>query len=70
MQMQWRKMSTAPKDDHTQVLLTDGVYVYIGYWNGHSWDDGDYRDDLGDMVAWMPLPPITRTVKMRAKHGD
>lgn len=64
-------MDSAPKD-HTDVLVTDGDYVYVAHWRDdlEYWTDGEYN--LGDkgIVAWMPLPPITRTVKMRAKNGN
>jgi len=62
----WQDISTAPKDGFGKgmftgtrgpyVLLSDGNSTHIGFWNGHSWDDGDYYDDLGAMTHWMPLP--------------
>lgn len=44
-----------------EILLCDeDGSIYIGFWNGRSWDDGDFHDDLGDMEYWLPLPKIPR----------
>ncbi len=63
--MKWRPIKTAPKGsgeyplrNSPSVLLTDGEYIHIGFWNGVSWDDGDYFNDLGEMTHWMPLPKL------------
>lgn len=62
----WQDISTAPKQGGSrmlgcetgpEILLWDGEYVRLGFWNGRSWDDGDYHADLGEMTHWMPLPP-------------
>lgn len=56
--MEWQDISTAPKDK-TSILLFDGFssgLPVIGFWNGRSWDDGDFFDDLGGFTHWMPLP--------------
>jgi hypothetical protein len=63
---EWQPIETAPKDGFGKgiftgtkgpmVLVTDGTGPYIAFWNGRSWDDGDYHDDLGEMTHWMPLP--------------
>ena len=60
---QWQPIETAPKDTSKAaptrvVLLTDGEDIYLGFWNGRSWDDGDFRDNLGEMTHWMPLPEL------------
>ena len=51
----WRPIETAPKDK-TILLHMKGGGIDIGFWNGRSWDDGDYYDDMGEMTHWMPLP--------------
>jgi hypothetical protein len=65
--MTWLPIESAPKDGDGRlrgmetgptVLLSDGGKVpYIGFWNGVSWDDGDWNNDMGEMTHWMPLPP-------------
>lgn len=62
---EWQPIKTAPKSGEpwparttTEVLLTDGNSIYLGFWNGHSWDDGDFHDDMGEMTHWMPLPEL------------
>lgn len=62
--MNWQKIETAPKGDGIypvldpiKILVWDGAYIYIAFWNGISWDDGDFFNDLGEMTHWMPLPP-------------
>lgn len=65
--MEWQPIETAPKygrpdipRDPPLILLSDGGSIHIGFWNGHSWDDGDFHDDLGVMSHWMPLPEAPR----------
>lgn len=60
---EWQPIETAPKDTkkptHSRVvLLTDGDSIHLGFWNGKSWDDGDFYDNLGEMTHWMPLPEL------------
>jgi hypothetical protein len=51
----WQPIETAPKDG-TAILLC-GAGVRLGFWNGRSWDDGDFFNDLGDAFThWMPIP--------------
>ncbi len=38
------------------MLLWVAGSTWIGCWNGRSWDDGDFYDDLGDATHWQPLP--------------
>lgn len=52
--MQWRPIETAPKDG-TWVLLWIEDSASLGFWNGRTWDDGDFYDDLGSPSYWMPL---------------
>lgn len=63
--MDWQPIETAPKDGvrfasreiGPEILLVDEAGVRsIGFWNGRSWDDGDYFSDMGVMTHWMPLP--------------
>jgi hypothetical protein len=67
----WQPIETAPKDGAgrglygsetmgPEVLLRQGSAIYIGFWNGHSWDDGDFNSDMGQMTAWMPLPALPK----------
>jgi hypothetical protein len=61
--LKWQSIDTAPRDG-TEVLLTNprpGA-VCVGFWNGKSWDDGDFYDDLGDFTHWMPLPEPPESV--------
>lgn len=63
---EWQPIETAPKDGFSNgpyqvaygpnLLLTDGEFVFIGFWNGRSWDDGDFNNDMGEMTHWQPLP--------------
>lgn len=67
----WQDISTAPKGSSAksyrergpEVLLTDGGSIWIGFWNGRSWDDGDFFDDLGPMTHWMPLPSLPEATR-------
>ena len=54
---QWQPIETAPKDGG-YILLTNSEErsTQIGFWNGSSWDDGDFYDSMGDFTHWMPLP--------------
>lgn len=60
--MSWQPIETAPRHKtdgwKQQLLLTDGRSIYIGFWNGRSWDDGDFYDDMGEMTHWQPLPEL------------
>lgn len=55
--MQWIPIEAAPKDG-TKILLVVDDNLFIGFWNGRSWDDGDFYDDLGAASHWMPLPVL------------
>lgn len=60
---EWQDIETAPKKSGKIILLSNGSGVYIGFWNGRTWDDGDFFDDLGKMTHWMPLPELPTTPK-------
>jgi len=51
---EWQPIETAPKDG--QYLLLWGNGVFQGFWNGRSWDDGDFYDEMSGITHWMPLP--------------
>lgn len=65
---EWQPIETAPKEGAGNgpfgkpagpaVLLSDGEGVFIGFWNGRSWDDGDFFDNMSGMTHWMPLPEL------------
>jgi len=65
---EWQPIETAPKhgagkglfghERGPELMLTDGESIYIGFWNGRSWDDGDFYDDIGGVTHWMPLPAL------------
>lgn len=68
----WQDISTAPKtgagrgmysgeERGPEIMLSDGSSIYIGFWNGHSWDDGDYHDHMTGLTHWMPLPEPPET---------
>ena len=50
----WKLIETAPKDG-TTLLLWGGGGPRVGFWNGKTWDDGDYFNNL-DVTYWQPLP--------------
>ena len=56
----WQPINTAPMDGSAVLLWPWNGMVAgdarMGSWNGYSWDDGDFHDDMGDMTHWMPLP--------------
>ena len=52
---QWQPIETAPKDGTVILLWNDRCE--LAFWNGRSWDDGDFHDDLGHgFTHWQPLP--------------
>lgn len=57
----WRPIATAPKDG-SHVLLSEvaGIPV-VAFWNGRSWDDGDFQSSIDWATHWQPLPapPVT-----------
>jgi hypothetical protein len=63
---EWKTIDSAPRDGCGKgiftgtrgptVLLCAGGSIYIGFWNGTSWDDGDYHDHIEGVTHWMPLP--------------
>jgi len=53
---EWQPIETAPKDGRYLLLLADSQFHRIGFWNGSSWDDGDFYDHMADITHWMPLP--------------
>ena len=57
----WQPIETAPKDGSRVMLWIDGGSEF-GFWNGRSWDDGDFVNDLGAATHWMPLPPPPEAV--------
>ncbi len=62
----WKTIDTVPKrgkgkflgkETGPYVLLSDGGEVpVIAFWNGHSFDDGDYNSNMDGFTHWMPLP--------------
>ena len=63
----WMPIETAPKGrpdiprDAPFILVTDGGIPVVAFWNGVSWDDGDFHDNLRGLTHWMPLPPPPAT---------
>lgn len=67
----WKPIETAPKDA-SEVLVTDGQYIWLARWRdgkgtgiyGSGWDAGDtdsYGDTIfiyGTLTHWQPLPPL------------
>lgn len=51
---EWQDISTAPKDG-SEILIWNGQRS-VAYWNGDSWDDGDYRDHILGITHWSKLP--------------
>lgn len=69
MSVEWRLIETAPKEGRGKGIFTGtrgpeillaqkGGHITIGFWNGRSWDDGDWHDDMGEFDYWMPLPEL------------
>lgn len=66
----WRPIETAPKtgggnllgfEAGPRILLAhSGGGIDIGFWNGRSWDDGDWHDDMGEFTHWAPLPDLPK----------
>jgi len=67
--IEWKPIATAPKtgfkahrprEERGPVILLAQKhgYITIGFWNGHSWDDGDWHDDMGDFDWWAELPEV------------
>lgn len=56
----WLPIETAPKDG-TVIMLWINYGHQLGFWNGRSWDDRDFFDNLGDPSHWqpLPLPPVS-----------
>lgn len=53
----WREIASAPKDGTDILLVGKGGEYHVAFWNGSSWDDGDFNNNLGThMTHWMPLP--------------
>lgn len=52
---EWQPIETAPKEGALVLLWIEGG-VEIGFWNGKTWDDGNFYDDIGTPTHWMPLP--------------
>ncbi len=52
----WQSIESAPKDG-TEIITgaTDGSCA-IYFWNGHSWDDGDFNSHMEWPTHWKPLP--------------
>lgn len=56
---EWQPIETAPKDGTIILLWYKAIGHEMAFWNGKSWDDGDFYDNLGsdaDFTHWMPLP--------------
>lgn len=51
---EWQPIETAPKDG-SAVLLWGRCGLRLAFWNGRSWDDGDYFTDL-KASYWAPVP--------------
>lgn len=67
--IEWKPIETAPKTGFKSLwpgkergpvimLANKGGCIEIGFWNGRSWDDGDWRDDMGDFDWWAELPKV------------
>ena len=55
----WIKCSERMPEKLDDVLVTDGVYVEVKWWNGYIWDCWAPRNsDISykDVTHWMPLP--------------
>lgn len=65
----WKLMSAAPKDGagrgmfenetrRREIIATNGSSLYLVFWNGHSWDDGDFQDHIDGLTHWDDVPPL------------
>lgn len=62
---EWQPIETAPKVQSgrtrgPEILVTNCDAIYVAFWNGRSWDDGDFFDDIGVMTHWMHLPSLPK----------
>ena len=51
----WKPIKTAPKDGTYVLVKGPCVYPCTVFWNGNSWDDGDFHDRI-PATHWAPLP--------------
>jgi REP element-mobilizing transposase RayT len=53
----WKPLGTAPKDGSYVLISSKADDVpWVAFWNGHSWDDGDFNDHIDGCTHWHPLP--------------
>jgi hypothetical protein len=55
LQAMWQPIESAPKDGTYVLVKGPGVYPCTVFWNGNSWDDGDFHDRI-PATHWVPLP--------------
>lgn len=67
----WRPISTAPRDG-TSILLWNGAYVELCFWNTfrQCWDDGGFYLHNEEMEMWMPLPAPPAPDAAPQEKGD
>ena len=53
---EWRTIESAPRGCELILAWGDRAGIWMVYWNGSSWDDGDYRSNVTGLTHWMPLP--------------
>lgn len=69
--MNWQPIETAPKDEHTDILLygilvhTGGAYMDIGRWTNYQGGFWSWSADDSEPTHWMPLPEPPKEVE----HG-
>lgn len=52
--MEWISLEQEkPEENYCSYLVTDGIFVNVGFWHTHAFYDEDLLDDV---THWMPFP--------------
>lgn len=55
-ELNWIDASKEKPNDRRYVIVWEGdAGPHVAFWNGKTWDDGDFHDDIDGITHWADI---------------